>query len=78
MLQILEVAKEDEGAYRCVASNSARKDISHEARLIVTIGEVSLCYFTHYILQMYQVSLVFRVIQYFVRLLLLFKTSAPD
>lgn len=39
MLQILEVAKEDEGAYRCVVSNSARKDTSHEARLTVTSGE---------------------------------------
>ncbi|XP_071344958.1 immunoglobulin superfamily DCC subclass member 4 isoform X2 [Trachinotus anak] len=38
LLQILEVTKEDEGAYRCVASNSARKDISHEARLTVTSG----------------------------------------
>ncbi|KAM9366474.1 immunoglobulin superfamily DCC subclass member 4 [Symphorus nematophorus] len=38
VLQILEVTKEDEGAYRCVASNSARKDISHEARLSVTTG----------------------------------------
>lgn len=39
VLQILEVTKEDEGAYRCVASNSARKDISHEARLTVTTGK---------------------------------------
>ncbi|KAF3832375.1 hypothetical protein F7725_026040 [Dissostichus mawsoni] len=39
VLHILEVTKEDEGAYRCVASNSARKDISHEARLTVTTGE---------------------------------------
>ncbi|XP_047187668.1 immunoglobulin superfamily DCC subclass member 4 isoform X3 [Scophthalmus maximus] len=38
VLQILEVTKEDEGAYRCVASNSARKDISHEARLTVPAG----------------------------------------
>ncbi|KAK5873705.1 hypothetical protein PBY51_018721 [Eleginops maclovinus] len=38
VLQILEVTKEDEGAYRCVASNSARKDISHEARLTVPTG----------------------------------------
>ncbi|XP_032369275.1 immunoglobulin superfamily DCC subclass member 4 isoform X1 [Etheostoma spectabile] len=38
VLQILEVTKEDEGAYRCVASNSARKDISHEARLTVSTG----------------------------------------
>ncbi|TKS69849.1 Immunoglobulin superfamily DCC subclass member 4 [Collichthys lucidus] len=38
VLQILEVSKEDEGAYRCVVSNSARKDISHEARLTVTTG----------------------------------------
>lgn len=41
VLQILEVAKEDEGSYRCVASNSARKDISHEARLAVAPGELS-------------------------------------
>ncbi|XP_023267718.1 immunoglobulin superfamily DCC subclass member 4-like isoform X1 [Seriola lalandi dorsalis] len=38
VLQILEVTKQDEGAYRCVASNSARKDISHEAKLTVTSG----------------------------------------
>ncbi|KAM7406384.1 hypothetical protein PAMP_000763 [Pampus punctatissimus] len=38
VLQILEVTKENEGAYRCVASNSARKDISHEARLTVITG----------------------------------------
>ncbi|XP_051234454.1 immunoglobulin superfamily DCC subclass member 4 isoform X5 [Dicentrarchus labrax] len=38
VLQILEVTKEDEGAYRCVVSNSARKDISHEAMLTVTTG----------------------------------------
>ncbi|XP_022056145.2 immunoglobulin superfamily DCC subclass member 4 isoform X2 [Acanthochromis polyacanthus] len=38
VLQILEVTKEDEGAYRCVASNSARKHISHEARLTVSAG----------------------------------------
>ncbi|XP_073320165.1 immunoglobulin superfamily DCC subclass member 4 [Pagrus major] len=38
VLQILEVTKEDEGAYRCVSSNSARKDMSHEARLTVTTG----------------------------------------
>ncbi|KAG7482590.1 immunoglobulin superfamily DCC subclass member 4-like [Solea senegalensis] len=38
VLQILEVSKEDEGAYRCVVSNSARKDVSHEARLTVTTG----------------------------------------
>ncbi|XP_040057530.2 immunoglobulin superfamily DCC subclass member 4 isoform X1 [Gasterosteus aculeatus] len=36
VLQILEVTKEDEGAYRCVASNSARREISHAARLTVT------------------------------------------
>uniref|UniRef100_A0A3Q0SHC1 Immunoglobulin superfamily DCC subclass member 4 n=1 Tax=Amphilophus citrinellus TaxID=61819 RepID=A0A3Q0SHC1_AMPCI len=36
VLQILEVTKHDEGVYRCVASNSAGKDISHEARLSVT------------------------------------------
>ncbi|XP_041836222.1 immunoglobulin superfamily DCC subclass member 4 isoform X2 [Melanotaenia boesemani] len=38
VLQILEVTKEDEGVYRCVATNSARKDISDEARLTVTAG----------------------------------------
>ncbi|XP_017279135.1 immunoglobulin superfamily DCC subclass member 4 [Kryptolebias marmoratus] len=36
VLQILEVTKEDEGVYCCVASNSARKDISDEARLSVS------------------------------------------
>ncbi|XP_029000673.1 immunoglobulin superfamily DCC subclass member 4 isoform X2 [Betta splendens] len=40
VLQILEVQKEDEGAYRCVASNSARTDVSEEARLTVTTGSV--------------------------------------
>uniref|UniRef100_A0A8C6KTB9 Immunoglobulin superfamily DCC subclass member 4 n=1 Tax=Nothobranchius furzeri TaxID=105023 RepID=A0A8C6KTB9_NOTFU len=38
VLQILEVTKEDEGFYRCAASNSARKDFSDEARLNVTTG----------------------------------------
>ncbi|XP_076011854.1 immunoglobulin superfamily DCC subclass member 4 isoform X2 [Genypterus blacodes] len=38
VLQILEVTKEDEGDYRCVVSNSARKDISNEASLSVTSG----------------------------------------
>ncbi|XP_077420810.1 immunoglobulin superfamily DCC subclass member 4 isoform X2 [Vanacampus margaritifer] len=38
VLQILEVTREDEGAYRCVASNSAGRDISHESRLTVTTG----------------------------------------
>ncbi|XP_029283903.1 immunoglobulin superfamily DCC subclass member 4 isoform X2 [Cottoperca gobio] len=42
VLQILEVTKEDEGAYRCVVSNSARKDISHEARLTVTTGSTEV------------------------------------
>ncbi|XP_061670543.1 immunoglobulin superfamily DCC subclass member 4 [Syngnathoides biaculeatus] len=36
VLQILEVTTEDEGAYRCVASNSAGRDMSHESRLTVT------------------------------------------
>lgn len=39
MLQILGVTKKDEGVYRCVVSNSARTDVSREARLTVTIGE---------------------------------------
>lgn len=38
VFQILEVTKEDEGAYRCVASNSAAKDVSREAKLTVTTG----------------------------------------
>ncbi|XP_056269641.1 immunoglobulin superfamily DCC subclass member 4 isoform X2 [Pseudoliparis swirei] len=38
VLQILEVTQEDEGAYRCVASNSARRDVSREARLAVNTG----------------------------------------
>ncbi|XP_051918794.1 immunoglobulin superfamily DCC subclass member 4 isoform X1 [Hippocampus zosterae] len=38
VLQILEVTREDEGTYRCVAFNSARRDISHEAQLTVTAG----------------------------------------
>uniref|UniRef100_A0A3B3U922 Immunoglobulin superfamily DCC subclass member 4 n=1 Tax=Poecilia latipinna TaxID=48699 RepID=A0A3B3U922_9TELE len=40
VLQILKVTKEDEGLYRCVASNSARKNVSSEARLIVTTGSI--------------------------------------
>ncbi|XP_047218767.1 immunoglobulin superfamily DCC subclass member 4 isoform X4 [Girardinichthys multiradiatus] len=39
-LQILEVTKEDEGIYRCVASNPARKDIGIEARLTVLTGSI--------------------------------------
>ncbi|XP_029900281.1 immunoglobulin superfamily DCC subclass member 4 [Myripristis murdjan] len=38
VLQILGVTKEDEGAYRCVASNSARKLVSQEASLTVITG----------------------------------------
>ncbi|XP_043953757.1 immunoglobulin superfamily DCC subclass member 4 isoform X1 [Gambusia affinis] len=40
VLQILKVTKEDEGFYRCVASNSERKNISREARLTVTTGSI--------------------------------------
>ncbi|XP_038145772.1 immunoglobulin superfamily DCC subclass member 4 isoform X1 [Cyprinodon tularosa] len=40
VLQILKVTKEDEGIYQCVASNSAGKDISTEARLTVTTGPI--------------------------------------
>ncbi|XP_017159621.1 immunoglobulin superfamily DCC subclass member 4 isoform X3 [Poecilia reticulata] len=40
VLQILKVTKEDEGFYRCVASNSARKNVSSEARLTVTTGSI--------------------------------------
>jgi len=44
VLQILEVTQEDEGAYRCVASNSARRDVSREARLAVNTGKgLPLC-----------------------------------
>uniref|UniRef100_A0A3P9MQ39 Immunoglobulin superfamily, DCC subclass, member 4 n=1 Tax=Oryzias latipes TaxID=8090 RepID=A0A3P9MQ39_ORYLA len=38
VLQILEVTKQDEGSYRCVASNSAGRETSDEARLTVTTG----------------------------------------
>ncbi|KAL1007177.1 hypothetical protein UPYG_G00083050 [Umbra pygmaea] len=38
VLQILGVLKEDGGAYRCVASNSARKRFSQDAILTVTTG----------------------------------------
>nr|XP_057945147.1 immunoglobulin superfamily DCC subclass member 4 isoform X2 [Doryrhamphus excisus] len=38
VLHILEVTKEDEGAYRCVASNSAGRDVSHESELTVSPG----------------------------------------
>ncbi|XP_054626764.1 immunoglobulin superfamily DCC subclass member 4 isoform X1 [Dunckerocampus dactyliophorus] len=38
VLHILEVTQEDEGAYRCVASNSAGRDVSHESQLTVTTG----------------------------------------
>ncbi|XP_066510450.1 immunoglobulin superfamily DCC subclass member 4-like [Hoplias malabaricus] len=36
VLQILGVSKDDEGLYRCMASNSARKRYSKDASLIVT------------------------------------------
>ncbi|XP_045545050.1 immunoglobulin superfamily DCC subclass member 4 isoform X2 [Salmo salar] len=38
VLQILGAVKEDGGAYRCVASNSARKRFSQDAFLTVTTG----------------------------------------
>ncbi|XP_015460197.3 immunoglobulin superfamily DCC subclass member 4 [Astyanax mexicanus] len=38
VLQVLGVSKDDEGLYRCVASNSARKRYSQEASLTVTPG----------------------------------------
>ncbi|XP_035377002.1 immunoglobulin superfamily DCC subclass member 4 [Electrophorus electricus] len=38
VLQILGVIKDDEGLYRCVASNSARKRYSQNASLTVTSG----------------------------------------
>ncbi|KAM6981411.1 immunoglobulin superfamily DCC subclass member 4 [Aplochiton taeniatus] len=38
VLQILGVTKEDEGTYRCVASNAARKRLSLDATLTVTTG----------------------------------------
>nr|XP_002662886.2 immunoglobulin superfamily DCC subclass member 4 [Danio rerio] len=38
VLQILEVSKEDEGLYRCVAFNSARKRFSQDASLTVSPG----------------------------------------
>uniref|UniRef100_A0A6Q2XGJ6 Immunoglobulin superfamily, DCC subclass, member 4 n=1 Tax=Esox lucius TaxID=8010 RepID=A0A6Q2XGJ6_ESOLU len=38
VLQILGVVKEDGGAYRCVATNSARKRFSQDAVLTVTTG----------------------------------------
>ncbi|XP_038847721.1 immunoglobulin superfamily DCC subclass member 4 isoform X6 [Salvelinus namaycush] len=38
VLQILGAVKEDGGAYRCVASNSARKRFSQDAILTVTTG----------------------------------------
>ena len=40
VLQILGVTSKDEGVYRCVASNSVRRDVSDEARLTVSAGEV--------------------------------------
>ncbi|XP_055010673.1 immunoglobulin superfamily DCC subclass member 4 [Boleophthalmus pectinirostris] len=38
VLQIVEVSLEDEGSYRCIVSNSARRDISQEAKLTVSTG----------------------------------------
>ncbi|XP_062845876.1 immunoglobulin superfamily DCC subclass member 4 isoform X2 [Trichomycterus rosablanca] len=38
ILHILEVTEEDQGSYRCVASNSAHKRYSHDASLTVTSG----------------------------------------
>ncbi|KAM4602687.1 immunoglobulin superfamily DCC subclass member 4 [Polymixia lowei] len=42
VLQILGVTKEDEGAYRCVASNSARKRLSQEAGLAITTASTQV------------------------------------
>lgn len=44
VLQILGVTKKDEGAYRCVVSNSARKDVSLEAKLTVSTGLLFQCF----------------------------------
>lgn len=44
VLQILGVTKKDEGAYRCVVSNSARKDVSLEAELTVSAGLLFQCF----------------------------------
>lgn len=44
VLQILGVTKTDEGAYRCVVSNSARKDVSLEAKLTVSTGLLFQCF----------------------------------
>lgn len=44
VLQILGVTKKDEGAYRCVVSNSARKDVSLEAKLTVSTGLLLQCF----------------------------------
>jgi len=38
VLQILGVSKEDEGLYRCMAFNSARKRFSQDASLTVSPG----------------------------------------
>lgn len=38
VLQILEVSEEDEDSYRCIVSNSARTEISQEAKLTVSTG----------------------------------------
>ncbi|KAM9817379.1 immunoglobulin superfamily DCC subclass member 4 [Neosynchiropus ocellatus] len=42
VLQILDVTQGDQGAYRCVASNSAGRNLSHEARLTVTTDSVDV------------------------------------
>ncbi|XP_063046038.1 immunoglobulin superfamily DCC subclass member 4 [Engraulis encrasicolus] len=42
VLQILGVTEEDEGAYRCIAFNTARRRYSQESRLTVTPGVSSV------------------------------------
>uniref|UniRef100_A0A8C6UVF0 Immunoglobulin superfamily, DCC subclass, member 4 n=1 Tax=Neogobius melanostomus TaxID=47308 RepID=A0A8C6UVF0_9GOBI len=41
VLQILEVNVKDEGSYRCIVSNSARTEVSQEAKLTVSTDEGS-------------------------------------
>lgn len=49
VLQILGVTKEDEGMYRCVAFNTARKRFSQDASLTISSGKAYIPLFIRYL-----------------------------